>query len=651
MVGTPEKLDVKRVNRILRRLRSACSILSRHQVKPHRARATYASSARPLTTNDGPLTFLPPPNSNSIFAQDHIDLSRKLYAVRDAFREVVRNANPPQASIPTLAGLCAIVVGTNIECEPDSSEESDQEEEEDEDMAEVLYENVPPSLRGITLLSHATTIIQSTCPSSATLYRICMDVALDADLPYESETFLRALLQHAFDASGNAPPISYPLHTRFLTEVSNVWLYRNPQTYVLRTPTRFVDILQSALANTTDPDVWDCDALDYFLQNFKSDRAGLVLDLSFPILDCLQQSPVQARRQLEKKLALWLSTYLLPSAKQFYPRIAQLVSLCYDLRVDERWRKSLQDVLVCLASDLLPHQPNSKITALLRELEPQDTTYVALVKHIFATSSDSMSERCTFVSIASSLEAEQLVPLEMSFWQCVSTHARDEFRHDPAELESYMAELMDLLEDAEMRCEKRDADYRWDPIGCWIPSDGDRAQKRRKTGHRRNQSDTSTTSSPFVSLLQRRASQRVDLNAPSPYPQSPFVSLLQRRRARDAPSSGSTVDDSPLPETPFVSLLQRRASGRVALHADSPVHTTPCPPRKSKTASIFSPLRGKRKLSDPSSPGDVFSDCVLDLKKKMGPPASPPRRPRIPVEFSSPGEPSSDDPLDLLAHS
>lgn len=153
MVGTPETLDAKRVNRILRRLRSACSILSRHPVKPNRVRATYASGARHITEDDGPLSVLPPPNSDKIFTQDHIDLSRKLYAVRDAFRDVVRNANPPLANIPTLAGLCAIVVGIHIENEPDDTEESTSEADEDEDMAEVLYENVSPGLRGCVAIS------------------------------------------------------------------------------------------------------------------------------------------------------------------------------------------------------------------------------------------------------------------------------------------------------------------------------------------------------------------------------------------------------------------------------------------------------------------------------------------------------------------
>ena len=91
-------------------------------------RATYATAK--------PLTMLAPPSSVS-WGGEEVELARRVYGVRDAFRELVRSVGG--GGKVGLAEMCAIVVGGNIEVE-------ENEEEEEEGEGE-LYEAVPVAYR------------------------------------------------------------------------------------------------------------------------------------------------------------------------------------------------------------------------------------------------------------------------------------------------------------------------------------------------------------------------------------------------------------------------------------------------------------------------------------------------------------------------
>lgn len=172
-------LATSRILRLLRPLQTKCKVLaSSAETSGSKSRgsvaATYASSSRDSTAisaSDVPLAIIPPPEKlRALFHLDkasraNITLSKMLYDVRDAFRNILQavitnpsslagdsvDASETKPPFCSLAAVCAAIVGNTIEAEiADSRDERDAEEfAEDEDM-EILneyYDAVPGHYR------------------------------------------------------------------------------------------------------------------------------------------------------------------------------------------------------------------------------------------------------------------------------------------------------------------------------------------------------------------------------------------------------------------------------------------------------------------------------------------------------------------------
>lgn len=165
------ELSISRVNRILRPLRNKCALLasSTPSSSSRRSRGvnpiTYASNSSSTQwqiDDHPPLYILQTPQHlvSRVHLDRHslgnLDLSRKIYAVVDAFKNVLqasfgaeRDAEEKKCFL-SLTDICAAVVGENVQAEVEwSAEEEDDNAVEDAERAivEDIYEAVPSRFR------------------------------------------------------------------------------------------------------------------------------------------------------------------------------------------------------------------------------------------------------------------------------------------------------------------------------------------------------------------------------------------------------------------------------------------------------------------------------------------------------------------------
>ncbi|KDQ57710.1 hypothetical protein JAAARDRAFT_207193 [Jaapia argillacea MUCL 33604] len=274
------ELTISRINRFLRPLRAKCTTLSTFTPsipKPpfQQKLTTYSSRRAPFAVQinnapkpnleDPPLCVIPPPRS--LGSRVHIDkhgiwnleLSQRIYSVTECFKSLLHTlydvddddeedgevkTNPSHdgetgdGRTPSLRGLCCVVIGRHMHLESlhdsDESNESDEDEDrdtvphdEENEILNELYESILPQYRRPTLVSHALSLILSSCPHHPTLLQVLLDLSLvyapqikaHVNLRPEMEVILRALLLKAL--GGNEPPICHPGHTTWLTELSS----------------------------------------------------------------------------------------------------------------------------------------------------------------------------------------------------------------------------------------------------------------------------------------------------------------------------------------------------------------------------------------------------------------------------------------------
>lgn len=162
MVDVESQLSISRIHRLLRPLR--CTLVSNttqaHQTKSQR---TYSSkSTKFVITNNtlAPLERIPPPGRAASLGGECreerdqlIELSRKIYTLRDCFKNVVAGALGKDygvpAQVPSLASLCATVMGEALNQHMEELEHEIQEEKESVDDTELLeaveslFETIP----------------------------------------------------------------------------------------------------------------------------------------------------------------------------------------------------------------------------------------------------------------------------------------------------------------------------------------------------------------------------------------------------------------------------------------------------------------------------------------------------------------------------
>ncbi|PIL34045.1 hypothetical protein GSI_03754 [Ganoderma sinense ZZ0214-1] len=165
------ELTISKVNRQFRTLRAKCTALNSLVLAPPKPTVTVTYgrqtvSRKPQDNGDTPpLAILQ--SLDRFGARLHLDraivenmqLSKRIYEVRDAFSHIVQSAFGGPASstdapprILSLTGICARIVGEHALSEADAAVDDDPNSEGHEDeirsqTIEELYENVPPQYR------------------------------------------------------------------------------------------------------------------------------------------------------------------------------------------------------------------------------------------------------------------------------------------------------------------------------------------------------------------------------------------------------------------------------------------------------------------------------------------------------------------------
>ena len=157
-------LSTATAHRLLRQLTTRANALAKLRPEQFQSVTTYSSSARVGLTasqHDHPLLVLPPPDklaSQLHFAQSQykssLELGRRIYALGDAFKNIVVKANIQPDSIShllPLTALCALAIGHSLQDweRPDDDEEhgDHQSDADGPSYADEMYDAIPSSYR------------------------------------------------------------------------------------------------------------------------------------------------------------------------------------------------------------------------------------------------------------------------------------------------------------------------------------------------------------------------------------------------------------------------------------------------------------------------------------------------------------------------
>ncbi|KAF6760038.1 hypothetical protein DFP72DRAFT_883009 [Ephemerocybe angulata] len=516
--GDPRCLATATVNRLLRPLRTRCSALSK-MVSTQSQPSTYSSSRRTSALLDSsnhelPLTVYPPPDkyaSKAHFSQGYkgsLELIRRIYAVRDAFRNVVARGGKPDR-LPTLSSLCARVIGHNMYGweEPPEEEEEDSESEA-ADFVDQMYEAVPMACRGWLLTSHALGIILNTCPHHLTLISTLLDETLDHRLDNEVAQLQEALLLVAFRPKPNGPPaICHQAHSKFLTEWLDRWIT------VGFSPSTFTVGLLRVLSKTLSSEIWTSKAMETFIRRLYhlDSTAQSILKPHTGTRDTLTD--------LSEALSQWF-TFIIGrpvSLPVDSPQNPSLSAAFFELIQASRFILSpdttasaltLRDGVISISLTWLVYNRSTApptylqmVEAMLASFIPQPSSFHGLVQHIFSGGSLQAGRR-RLQLYASEIGRNKLARLEASLWgstlYVVENLEGDNHLspHDKAELKTYRQQVMEFVDEAESQLfdgpshddtilvvpDPRETDvplvpqspwtkgnWRWEPlIGSWV---------------------------------------------------------------------------------------------------------------------------------------------------------------------------------------
>ncbi|KAK0437511.1 hypothetical protein EV421DRAFT_1907262 [Armillaria borealis] len=468
-----DRLSVKRISRLLRSLRVRCQALRLCSAVPTAQVATYPCR-RGASCSDTPLSLLPPPNSAAsrlIFDRNSsavLELSRKIYVIRDAFRDLVLNTRPPdrKSSDTTLAALCATVIGENMEHRDGQDVEGEQDIEED--TVELLYEAVPASYRRRTLLAHAN-------PT-----RRHLGAGVVTRIRDSSERPLVLVLSSTY--------ICHPSHSDFLTELRGRWCAS-----IGHIEKTFLQIMGDSLLTIRTANIWLSKSADRLIHSSPVDffvRAARIL-IEFLIRgSCDEQSTMD----LSRKLIRWIYRHFLPLDELHHDAILDLIGICDELDTDRcqsGWIQQLRCAVACVGTQLLPNCQNSHrhpLLVYLRKVAPSPSTYEVLVEYVFVSSANFRHSKAQLQEYSIALHAHNLHQLHASILSCILCHVDrllGSLCIEKAEAMAYQEELIELVDDTEKRCfgteDNGDGHFVWEPIvGCWIRSARDLSPPRKR---------------------------------------------------------------------------------------------------------------------------------------------------------------------------
>jgi len=165
------QLTISKVNRQFRTLRAKCTALATLALAPAKPAVTVTygrqtSSRKPQEEDDmPPLAILQ--SLDRFGTRLHLDraiienmqLSKRIYEVRDVFSNIVQSSFGDLAGgtempsrILSLTGVCARIIGEQVQAEADAAVDDDPDSGGHEDeirsqTIEELYENAPPQYR------------------------------------------------------------------------------------------------------------------------------------------------------------------------------------------------------------------------------------------------------------------------------------------------------------------------------------------------------------------------------------------------------------------------------------------------------------------------------------------------------------------------
>ncbi|KAG8969757.1 hypothetical protein FRC03_001102 [Tulasnella sp. 419] len=196
------------------------------------------------------LTFLPHPSqlqksrelSNSTMCGVPVlELSRRVYALGDAFRNVVMKVQalntdeaeepfntcgegPGRNGVMTLMEMCVRIIGSDIETSVSERLEdacSDEEDIEKTGLVDYCYDKIPDHLKRWVVIPHVIQILFINIPRNIfTLWDMCLDSIIEHNAKADSITLLNRILRHALIPSCTlSRPLILSGPTDFLTRL------------------------------------------------------------------------------------------------------------------------------------------------------------------------------------------------------------------------------------------------------------------------------------------------------------------------------------------------------------------------------------------------------------------------------------------------
>ncbi|KAH6914107.1 hypothetical protein BKA70DRAFT_1095566 [Coprinopsis sp. MPI-PUGE-AT-0042] len=470
-------LTTATAHRLLRPLRTRANALGKLRAAPAQSVTTYSSSNRvgllDITNQQqhDPLVVLPPPDklaSQLYFSQSDnkasLELARRIYALRDAFKNVVVKANLPvdrnTGSLIPLTALCALAIGHSLQewehPEGDASDNEDGDQSDGPSYADEMYEAVPAPYRAWLLVSHALGIILDTCPHHPTLICVLLDVVLMHRLESEASQLLEALFFLALRPKPNAQAsICHPAHSKFLSEHLDKWLLAG---FSVET---FVSTLTSALSLTETVGAWVSKAMDTLARKLHHVHQPSLVWLATR-LAYYASTHEESRCQLYKTLLRWMEMIDVP---------LDIPSNDVDRMVDfirsanHGSNGDIQDSLACLASRLLLSSKGaasaSQLDTLVKTLvgtQPRSSTFFSIVTTsigVLASASQLQEGLKVLHQYADLFRSHDLAAHEASLWACTLTALENiEAGANPSDLgvvKRHRLEVMELVEQAECK--------------------------------------------------------------------------------------------------------------------------------------------------------------------------------------------------------
>ncbi|KAI0633675.1 hypothetical protein C8Q77DRAFT_1116338 [Trametes polyzona] len=442
------ELSTSRINRQLRSLRMKCARLSTFTPAPTKpsVSVTYGSSSRnaPKKPHDDdgtpPLAILQ--SLDNFGARLHLDraivenmqLSKRIYEVRDAFRNIVQSVLGPHSNgnqsegrrtLP-LTSICARLIGEHVQSEVEAAlddlQDSDVTDGDlDTQTMEDLYDQVPPAYRPAMFITHTLSYILDACPHHPTLLNALLEVCLSHRLAPEAHTILSSFFATAIQPRSQTAfpcPLTHPAHKNFLTtlrESCSATSVVNDRTF-----TRLL-VNELSVPSSTGLDAWTSKAVTRLARELRDrDFDGCFVPLCSGLVGVLTHSRPHGKATSKharipddnqgklygdalERLAKWVISMLdrlhAPAANEvesFTASVEFLVDaaphglhICHDPPASSS--ACLADALVCLTTYCLasPHATSlhthdlSVLKDILHSAHIRNNTLDGLISHIF----------------------------------------------------------------------------------------------------------------------------------------------------------------------------------------------------------------------------------------------------------------------------